>query len=247
MIDSSIYPKLSECAALDSADVVLDAGAGFGFLTRFLSNRVKTVIAVEKDPRLVAVLREQVQELPNVTVIKGDVLNVCLPPFNKAVSIPPYYLSSQLVTWLLDHGFDCVVLIVQKEFAQRLIAPADSEEYGWLSVITCQGAQVQLLDTVPRWMFHPQPEVDSIIVQLSPWTKPPFQVKDTAFFRKLTKWLFTQRNKKLENAVAPFIRSELKMDKKQAAEKASILPFQGKRVRELVPANFGVIADAMCR
>jgi len=247
MVDSSLYPTLCKYAGLGSDDVVLDAGAGFGFLTRFISNKAKAVIAVEKDPNVAVVLHEQVQDLANVTVIEGDVLKVALPPFNKAVSIPPYYLSSHLVTWLLDHGFDCAVLILQKEFAQRLVAPVGSEEYGWLSVVTCQCAETKLLDAVPRWMFHPQPDVDSIIVQLKPWTKPPFPVKDSLFFRRITKWLFTQRNKTLDNAAAPFIRSELKLEKKQAAEMASKLPLQGKRVRELAPADFGAIANALCR
>jgi 16S rRNA (adenine1518-N6/adenine1519-N6)-dimethyltransferase len=247
MVDSSLYPALSRYAALGSGDVVLDAGAGFGFLTRFISNEAKAVIAVEKDPNVAAVLREQVQDLANVTVIEGDVLKVALPQFNKAVSIPPYYLSSHLITWLLDRGFDCAVLILQKEFAQRLVSPVGSEEYGWLAVVTYQGSETELLDAVPRWMFYPQPDVDSTIVQLKPWTKPPFQVKDALFFRRLSKWLFTQRNKKLNNAVAPFIRSELKLDKKQAAEMAAKLPMQGKRVRELEPADFGVIANALSR
>jgi 16S rRNA (adenine1518-N6/adenine1519-N6)-dimethyltransferase len=246
MVDPSLYPTLSNYAALGPDDVVLDAGAGFGFLTRFISNKAKAIIAVEKDPNIAAVLREQVQDLANVTVIEGDVLKVALPPFNKAVSIPPYYLSSHLITWLLDRGFDCAVLILQKEFAQRLVAPVGSEEYGWLAVVTFQGAETELLDVVPKWMFHPQPNVDSLIVQLKLWKKPPFPVKEPLFFRRLTKWLFTQRNKKVDNAAAPFIRSLLKLEKKQAAEMAARLPMQGKRVRELVPADFGAIANALC-
>jgi 16S rRNA (adenine1518-N6/adenine1519-N6)-dimethyltransferase len=247
MVDASVYPKLSSYAMLNSEDVVLDAGAGFGFLTSFLSNKSKAVVAVEKDPQVAQVLREQVADLANVTVIEGDVLKVDVPAFNKAVSIPPYYLSSQLVMWLLDRGFNCAVLIVQKEFADRLVAPVGSEEYGWLTVVTYQGAEAELLDVVPRWMFHPQPEVDSVILRLKPWAKSPFAVKDRAFFRRLTKWLFTQRNKKLGNAVEPFIRSELKVDKAQAAEMAATLPMHDRRVRELAPKDFGAIANALSK
>jgi len=246
MVDASLYSTLSSYAALSSDDVVLDAGAGFGFLTRFLSNKAKAVIAVEKDPKVAVVLREQVQHLANITVIEGDVLKATLPPFNKVISIPPYYLSSRLVMWLLDRGLDCAVLILQKEFARRLVASLGSDEYGWLAVVTYQGAETEPLDAVPRWMFYPQPEVDSVVVRLKPWPKPPFPVKDPVFFRRLSKWLFTQRNKKLDNALVPFIRSELKLDKKQAAEMAAGLPIQGARVREMAPADFGAIADALC-
>ena len=71
-----------------------------------------------------------------MTVIEGDVLKVALPEFNKVIAAPPYYLSSQLVTWLLERKVDCAVLILQKEFADRLVAPVGSEEYGWLTVVT---------------------------------------------------------------------------------------------------------------
>ncbi len=247
MVDSSIYPILTKHATLTADDIVLDAGAGFGFLTRFLAGKCKRVIAVEKDSHLTLVLREQVKELANVTVIQGDMLKVDLPPFNKAVSIPPYYLSSQLVVWLLDRSLDCSVLIVQKEFANRLVAPVGSEQYGWLTVISQQAADVQLLDEVSKWMFHPQPEVDSVIMTMKPWTKPPFTVKNKVFFRRMAKWLFTQRNKKLENAITPFIRSELKLDKKKTAEIGASFPQREKRARELAPKDFGAIADALCQ
>jgi 16S rRNA (adenine1518-N6/adenine1519-N6)-dimethyltransferase len=245
MVDPSVFPKLSKHATLSVDDVVLDAGAGFGFLTSFLATKCKSVIAVEKDPRVAQVLRERVKEAPNVSVIEGDVLKVDVPFFNKAVSIPPYYLSSHLVTWLLERDLDCAVLIVQKEFADRLIAPVGSEEYGWLRVVTYQRAEAELLDDIPKWMFHPQPEVDSILIKLTSWATPPFPVKNAMFFRRLVKWLFTQRNKKLNNAMAPFIRTELKVDKAKAQEIALALPVRDKRVRELAPNDFGAIADAL--
>lgn len=247
MVDPSVFPKLSKHAKLGADDTVLDAGAGFGFLTSFLATKCKNVIAVEKDPRVAVVLRERVKYVPNVSVIEGDMLKVQVPFFSKAVSIPPYYLSSHLVTWLLERDLDCAVLIVQKEFADRLVAPVSSEEYGWLRVVTYQRAEAELLDEVPKWMFHPQPEVDSIIVKLTPWATPPFPVKNVLFFRRLVKWLFTQRNKKLNNAVAPFIRSELKLDKGKAQEVALALPVRDKRVRELAPNDFGEIADALSK
>jgi 16S rRNA (adenine1518-N6/adenine1519-N6)-dimethyltransferase len=245
MVDPSVFPKLSKGATLSVGDTVLDAGAGFGFLTSFLAPKCKNIIAVEKDSRIAQVLRERVKDVPNVSVIEGDVLKVEVPLFNKAVSIPPYYLSSHLVTWLLERDLDCAVLIVQKEFADRLVASVGSQAYGWLNVVTYQRVEAELLDEVPKWMFHPQPEVDSIIIKLTPWATPPFKVKNALFFTRLVKWLFTQRNKKLNNAVAPFIRSELKMGKAKAQEMALALPMRDKRVRELAPNYFGAIADAL--
>ncbi len=247
MVDSSIYPKLAQYASLNPEDVVLDAGAGFGFLTRFLANKCKQVIAVEKDPAVAEVLHEQMKNLSNVMVIEGDVLRVDIPAFNKAVSAPPYYLSSNLVTWLLDRGFECALLIVQKEFADRLASNVGTEEYGWLTVVTCQRAEAELLDAVPKWMFHPQPEVDSVILRLKPWAAPQFNVKNKVFFVRLVRWLFTERNKKISNALLPFIRNELKIDKHAAQKLADSLPFPEKRARELSPKDFGALADALAQ
>jgi len=247
MVDASVFPKLSDYASLDKADVVLDAGAGFGFLTRFLANKCKSVLAVEKDPNVAAVLREQLEDLVNVTVIEGDVLKVIVPCFSKVVSIPPYHISSRLLLWLFDRSFDRAVLVVQKEFAGRLMAAVGSEDYGWLTVATCYNAEVQLLDAVPNFMFYPQPEVDSVIVRLIPWKAAPFEVKDEAFFRRMVRWLFTQRNKKLINALVPFIKSTLKVSKEDAEKMACTIPFREKRVRELPPEAFGELANALFR
>jgi 16S rRNA (adenine1518-N6/adenine1519-N6)-dimethyltransferase len=245
MIETSIFPLLSDYASLDKADVVLDAGAGFGFLTRFLANNCKAVIAVEKDPHVAEVLREQLRGAANVTVIEGDVLKAALPEFNKVVSIPPYYLSSRLVTWLLELKIECAVLILQREFAGRLVAAVGSEDYGWLTIVACHTAEVELLDAVPKSLFYPPSEVDSVIVRLTPWKAAPFEVKDAAFFRRLVQWLFTQRNKKLRNALPPFLKSTLKTSKEDAEKLACAFPFCDKRVRELSPKDFGVLANAL--
>ena len=247
MVDTSIFPKLSDYASLGKDDVVLEAGAGFGFLTCFLANKCKSVLAVEKDPRVAVVLREQLKGLANVTLIEGDVLKVAIPRFSKVVSIPPYQISSRLLLWLFDRGFDCAVLVFQKEFAGRLVAAVGSEDYGWLTVATCHSAEAKLLDAIPKFMFYPPPEVNSVIVRLKPWTAAPFKVKDDAFFRRMVRWLFTQRNKKLSNALVPFIKSTLKVGKEDAEKAACTFSFREKRVRELPPEAFGELANALIR
>jgi 16S rRNA (adenine1518-N6/adenine1519-N6)-dimethyltransferase len=247
MVDTSIFPQLSDYASLSKADVVLDVGAGFGFLTRFLAGKCGMVVAVEKDPRVAAVLREQLKGLANVTLLEGDVLKASVPNFNKVVSIPPYQISSRLLLWLFDKGFDCAVLVFQKEFAARLVASVGSEDYGWLTVATCHSAEVKLFDAIPKFMFYPLPEVDSVIVRLTPWAAAPFEVKDKAFFRRMVRWLFTQRNKKLSNALVPFIKSTLNVAKEDAEKIACTLRFREKRVRELPPEAFGELANALVR
>ncbi len=244
MVEPAFYPKLCSYASLTDSDVVLDAGAGFGFLTSYLAGNCKAVVAVEKDPQIAQVLREQTRRLGNVTVIEGDVLKAELPDFNKAIAAPPYYLSSKLVLFLLERKIDCSVLIVQKEFADRLVAKVGSEDYSWLTITVYQKAQVELLDLVPKDMFYPQPEVDSVIMRLKPWETALFNVKDGDFFRRMVKALFTERNKKLSNALEPFIKSTLKLNKQDYKKIIQALPFANMRPRELSPKDFGDLANA---
>jgi len=245
MVDPVFYSKLSSYAGLNALDVVLDIGAGFGFLTRYLSDRCRGVVAVEKDPRLAVFLRQQFRTFETVTLVEGDVLKTELPYFNKVIAIPPYYLSSDLIIWVLERSFDCAVMIMQKEFAHRLVASVGSEEYGWLSVFVHQQAETEVLDAVSKDMFYPAPEVDSVIVNLKPWRIKPFEVRNKAVFLRLVKWLFTQRNKKLAKAMVPFIKSNFKFSKRDAEKLAQNLLLSEKRVRELSPKEFGAIANAL--
>jgi len=247
MVDPSIYEKLGLYAEIGQFDTVLDAGAGFGFLSRFLADRCLAVVAVEKDPQIAEVLCDNVKGLKKVTVVVGDVLRAKLPFFNKTVAAPPYYLSSNLVTWLFERQLDCSVMILQKEFANRLVAPIGSEDYGWLTVLACLNAETELLDIVSRDLFFPQPEVDSIIVRLKPWNKPPFHVKDGAFFKQMVKWLFTQRNKKVDKALTSYVRSTLKLSKNEAEKLVAQMPVHDRRPRELSPKDFGAIENAIRR
>jgi 16S rRNA (adenine1518-N6/adenine1519-N6)-dimethyltransferase len=136
-------------------------------------------------------------------------------------------------------------LILQREFVGRLVAAVGSEDYGWLTVVACHSAKVELFDAVPKSLFYPPSEVDSVIVRLTPWKAAPFEVKDAAFFMRMVRWLFTQRNKKLRNALVPFIKSTLNAPKEDAETLACAFPFRDKRVRELSPKDFGVLANAL--
>lgn len=245
MVEPAFYPKLCTYANLGVSDIVLDVGAGFGLLTRYLSERCRGVVAVEKDPQLANYLRNEFKGTSNVTVIEGDVLKVQLPTFNKVIAAPPYYLSSQLLLWLLGRNVDCAVLIVQREFSERIVAAVGTEEYGWITVAVQQQGKVEMLDNVPKEMFFPIPEVDSVIIDLKPLQTKAFAIKNQTQFIQLTKWLFTERNKKVAAALYPFIRSNYKLSKEEAKKIADILPFKEKRPRELSPKDFGAIADAL--
>lgn len=245
VIDRALLQRMISYASVSREDTVLEVGAGLGFLTKLLSPACKRVIAVEVDSRLTKILRNELRDLRNVDLIEGDVLNVSVPKFNKVVSTPPYSISSPLLFWLLERRFDCAVLTFQKEFAERLTAPVGSRDYGRLTVGTYYRAEAELLDSVPRSMFYPPPDVDSRVVRLKPREGPPFSVEDEETFFELVQTLFTQRNKKVRNAIVPFLRR--RVEKENVARLADSLLFHDKRVRELAPEDFGALANEIAR
>jgi len=226
-------------------DVVLEIGAGLGFLTRLLSQKCKRVVAVEKDTRLLRILKHELRDVENVELIKGDILKVSLPAFNKVVSNPPFYIASPILFWLMEKRFDCAVLTFQKEFAERLVAPVGSREYGRLTVMAYYRAEIELLDFVPKNAFYPPPDVDAHIVRLKP-KSPPFSVRDMQTFSELVRVLFTQRNRKVRKALARFLIAH-GIEKGKAFEVADSLPYRNKRVRELAPEDFGALSNEVLK
>lgn len=241
LVEQSVFQNMINHADISQDEVILEVGAGLGFLTRLLSSRCKKVITIEIDAKLVTILREQLGSLENVELIEGDVLTADVEAFDKVVSTPPYSISSPLLFWLLDRSFKLAVLAFQEEFARRLAAQIGSKDYSRLTVAIYYRADVELLDLVPRNSFYPPPDVDSIIARLKP-RPPPFKVKDERLFFELVKTVFTQRNKKLRNAIMPFLTSR-NIIKEKAQRLADGLTFYDKRVRELAPEDFGALTN----
>jgi 16S rRNA (adenine1518-N6/adenine1519-N6)-dimethyltransferase len=241
LIDGDLLQKLLDYASLSDVDIVLEVGAGLGFLTRLLAQRCRRVIAAEVDGKLVKILRQQFRDLGNVELIEGDVLKVPIPSFNKVVSTPPYSISSPLLFWLLERNFSCAILAFQKEFAERLNAAVDSKDYSRLTVSTYYRADVELLDHAPKESFYPPPDIDSTIVQIKP-RKPPFRVTNEKLFFELVQTLFTQRNRKVRKVVIPFLQRQ-GFGREEALKISDSMFFHDKRVRELAPEDFGAIAN----
>jgi 16S rRNA (adenine1518-N6/adenine1519-N6)-dimethyltransferase len=247
VIEPTIYQIMVSYASLNETDTALDIGAGLGFLTRLMAKKCKSVLAVEADAHLASLLRKQLTDASNVMVIEGDVLEVAIPPFNKIVSTPPYNISSRLLQWILDQRFDRGVLVLQKEFANRLAASGGSQHYGWLTVLTYLRAEVELLDDVPKSVFYPRPKVDSVIARIAPRRSPLLKLENEAAFRRFVQALFTQRNKKVRSAVLPYLRGVRGTSKEDAVKVAEALPFRDRRVRELAPEDFGGLANALAQ
>ena len=165
-------------AAIKGTDTVLEIGPGTGNLTIKLLETAKRVIAVEHDPRMVVELQKRLhgtEAMHKLQLIHSDVLKVDLPFFNLCVANIPYQISSPLVFKLLSHPsrFRCAILMVQREFAQRLCAKPGDELYCRLSVNTQLLSKADHLMKVSKNSFRPPPKVDSSVVRLEPRNPPP--------------------------------------------------------------------------
>jgi len=173
-----VTQAMIEKAAIKNTDTVLEIGPGTGNLTLKLLECAKKVIAIEHDPRMVVELQKRLHATPlgpKLQLIHSDFLKVDLPFFNLCVANIPYQISSPLVFKLLAHPsrFRCAILMVQREFAQRLCAKPGDEMYCRLSINTQLLAKADHLMKVSKNSFRPPPKVDSSVVRIEPKNPPP--------------------------------------------------------------------------
>jgi 16S rRNA (adenine1518-N6/adenine1519-N6)-dimethyltransferase len=227
-------------------DIVLEIGTGFGFLTRLLSDVAKEVITIELDPNLIKAIKEILQGIENIRILQGNFLKIPLPKFTKIVANPPYSISSDLILHLFRLNFKSAVLTLQREFVKKLIAQKGCTNYGSLSVIASYNAVIQVLEDVPRQSFYPHPHVDSTIVLIKP-QKPLFNVGDKRFYYKMVRRFFTNRNKKIHNALKIFIRNEFNITNDTIKKLVKEFPYLESKVNNLTPEEFGTISYKLYR
>jgi 16S rRNA (adenine1518-N6/adenine1519-N6)-dimethyltransferase len=241
LLDDSVMRRAVGFADLTPEDTVLEIGPGLGSLTEELVRTGARVLAVEQDPGFVKFLERRFGE--RVELIQADAVKAFLPEFNKVVSNLPYQISSPITFKLLDLGFDVAVLMLQREFAERMVARPGTSNYGRLTVGVYYRAECRIMLNVPPSSFWPQPKVDSCIVRLTP-RPPPFKLADEKVFHDVTKAIFSHRRKKIINSllVDPAV-SSLMTEKVRGS--VHCLPYSSKRPEELTPEKIGELANAL--
>jgi len=202
LVDDRVVDRIPTYAESFDRSHVLEIGAGTGVLTDRLIQVADQVTVVERDRDLVVFLEREFHDdiaAGRLTVLEGDALSVELPEYSCCISNLPYGVSSEVTFRLLPRGRPCI-LMYQYEFAERMAAESGTSEYGRLSVAAQHYGNVELVETVPRAAFDPQPRVESAIVRITP-RAPDYEVSDEAFFLDFVKALFTQRRKNVRNAI----------------------------------------------
>ncbi len=199
--------------ATENAEGVIEIGPGFGVLTAVLANNAEKVVSIELDKRLQPVLSETLSGYDNVSFIWEDCLKVNLKElieteFNGMnVSVAanlPYYITTPIIMNLLESDLRLkkVVVMIQKEVAERLCAKPGGKEYGAISIATQYYSKPEIIKHVPASAFIPAPKVDSAVVCMEILDTPSVSPKDEKLFFKLIKAAFSQRRKTLVNALS---------------------------------------------
>ena len=193
---------------------VLEIGPGIGTLTACLCKNAKKVVAVEIDDSLIPVLDYTLAEFDNVTVLHADILKTPLQPlmdnyFSDCDCVYvcanlPYYITSDILMYLIESGipFKALTVMVQKEFADRIVAPAGSADYGAVTAAVQYFGKPQKLFKVTPGNFLPAPKVDSAVLRIDLYEEKPVKPQNEALFRRIIRLAFEQRRKTLVNALA---------------------------------------------
>jgi 16S rRNA (adenine1518-N6/adenine1519-N6)-dimethyltransferase len=206
LIDPNIVRKIIAMAELTPQSTVLEIGPGRGILTDALSRESGHVVAVEIDPVLHRLLKERQADWPNVELVCEDALVYPvenLPTGTVVVANLPYYISTPLLFRLLDcrSRFPRMVLMLQNEVADRLVAKPGSSEYGVLSVMAQYAADITKAFKVSAQCFRPRPEVGSAVVLIRSKAQAPLRPEEEPAFAGLVKASFAHRRKMLVNSL----------------------------------------------
>ena len=250
LIDGNIINKIAETADLDQNSGVLEIGPGFGTLTQVLCKKAKKVIAIEVDKSLMEVHKGTLN-FPNLKIIYEDFLKVDVNKLIeeefqglnvKIVANLPYYITTPIIMKILEEKYKIskIVVMVQKEVAQRLNSKAGTKEYGAITLAVQYRADTNIAMIVPNTVFMPKPKVDSAVIEFDILSKPRIEVIDENMLFAVIKASFGQRRKTIINGLS----NSLSLSKELINESlvcAGINP--GIRGEKLTLLEFGKIAD----
>jgi len=241
LIDEAVLERILSAAQLSPGDIVVEIGPGLGVLTEGLARRGARVIAVELDSKLVALLKKRLAAFPDVKIVRADILEVTprqllqnnltaseLARGYKVIANLPYYITSPVLRHFLEAQLrpSEMVVMVQKEVGEAIAAIPG--KMSLLSVKTQFYSKPVIISYVPAASFYPPPKVDSVILRLDVYSRPPIEVSDVAGFFDIVIHGFSSPRKQLRNSLA----HSLEMPSSQVASLLEKAGIEGKRRAE---------------
>lgn len=256
LIDSNVIKEVIHKADINESTGVIEVGPGIGSLTEHLAISAKKVLAFEIDQRLIPVLDDSLSAYDNVTVINEDILEADVPAKIEeylsdcddivVVANLPYYITTPILMNFLTANLPIsrYYVMMQKEVGERISAAANSKAYGSLSLAIDYYTEAKTVQNVPKTVFMPPPNVDSIIVELKTRKEKKVAVDDEDAFFKLTRGAFLHRRKTIfNNYQSLFMDGKKRKDEIRALfEQAGIDPI--RRGESLTLEDYKEIYDA---
>ena len=252
LVNPTVCPQMAESCGADGQGV-LEIGPGIGVLTAELARRARKVVSLELDRRLLPVLSETLADFGNVEIVNEDILKADLRTILKEqfagmeVSVCanlPYYITSPVIMRLLEERlpFRSIIVMVQKEAAERLCAPVGSREAGAVTVAVQYYARAEKLFSVSRGSFLPAPNVDSAVIRLQIRQAPAVAVTDEKKFFRMVKAAFGQRRKTALNAIS----AGMALQKGDVAAALEIAGLEGNvRAEKLSMEELAALCEAL--
>ena len=218
LIDVNILENIISHAGIDKTTGVIEIGPGIGALTEQLAIHGENVVAYEIDQRLLPILEKTLKEYSNIHIIHQDILKANVKKMIKERFRPgqsiqlvanlPYYITTPILMKLLQEKLplSSLTVMIQQEVADRMAAEPNTKSYGSLSLAVQYYTEAEVVMTVPKSVFMPQPNVDSSILKLTLREKPPVEVEDEDYFFSLIQASFGQRRKTLRNNLTRFFK-----------------------------------------
>lgn len=251
LTSADILDEITTAAEIENG--VMEIGAGFGVLTAALAKEAKKVVSIEIDERLLPVLQYTLSDFDNIKIINADILKLDIKSLiqeefgNERISIAanlPYYITTPIITRLLEAKLPIknIVVMVQKEVAQRLSAKEGTKDYGAITVLCRYFAKPEIVTNVPASLFVPPPKVDSAVLKLEILDKPAVEATDEKIFFRVVKSAFSQRRKTLLNCLC----SNFPINKTDMSVLLESIGIDPKRRGETLSLNeFAAVSDAL--
>ena len=253
--DQGILDQIVKAAELNTEDCVLEVGPGKGALTeKLIESQARFIQAIELDRDLVVGLKKRFSHQNKFSLREGDVLSVPLEAengliINKVVANIPYNITGPLLKRLIgelgkepENNFETLVLLMQKEVAQRILALPGDSDFSALSVRIQLLAKCQDVCDVPSRCFQPAPKVDSKVILIKPFSaRDQKDYEIGRLLEKLLKLAFSGRRKKLRNTIGSFVTSNDQIKEFLAYRGISL----DQRPQEISPSNWFALAKTL--
>jgi len=214
LIDEGSLNKIAENVSKE--DTVVEIGPGLGTLTSILLEKAKKVISIELDPKMCEILKDRFKLYNNFELLNEDVLKIDFKELVKkeersnfkVVANLPYYITTSIITKLIEEGVSDITVLIQKEVADRICATPGEKEAGAITYFVNYYAEATIIGNVSKECFIPNPKVESAIVNIKLLDKKRVKVDNEEIFFKLIKENFTKRRKTILNSLSSTIEKE---------------------------------------